>query len=147
MSLNHVVREQEVDVAHFIDLDAIVQCAEVAAAPGGLAPVAPLYPHVKFQPADRPLDQLIADVPVLRDFADRGRLVWYYHDFVTQPGPQGPLSCPGASPVIRVDAFSAEAVVNVLAAIGVKTVRHARHRRRHPLRRRIPRSQRRHPTR
>jgi hypothetical protein len=121
ISLNHVVREEKVDVAHFIDLDAVVQCADVLPAQADWL-MMPLYPHVGFQPADRPLDQLIADVPVLRDFAEGGRLVWYYHDFVTQPHRKRRYPA-DASPVIRVDAFSSEAVVNVLAALGAKIVR------------------------
>ncbi|MFO0810883.1 MAG: glycosyltransferase [Gemmataceae bacterium] len=120
-SLNHVVREQTVDLAHFIDLDALVACAEALAHNADWLCL-PRYPHVEFKPSDRPLEEFIDTVPVLRYFADRGRLVWYYHDLATRPELKSRYP-PGAWPLVRVDAFSAEAVVNVLAAIGVKQVR------------------------
>jgi len=121
LSLNHVVREQRVDVAHFIDLDALTKCADVLPRQADWL-MLPRCPHINFLPSERSVADLLNDVPVLRDFAERGRLVWYYHDFVSRPDLKGCYP-PDAYPIVRVDAFSAEAVVNVLAALGVKTVR------------------------
>lgn len=121
VSLNHVVREQRVDVAHFIDLDALVQCADALPANADWLMV-PLYPHIDFRPSERSLQELVSDVPALQDFAKRKRLVWYYHDLVSRPDFKDRYP-PDASPIVRVDAFSAEAVVNVLAALSAKTVR------------------------
>jgi len=120
-SLNHVVRELEVDVAHYIDLDAVEQCADVLPRNAQWL-LLPRYPHVNFRPSDEPLEVLCEKVPVLRDFAARGRLVWYYHDLRSRPELKDRYP-PDAAPLIRVDAFSAEAIVNVLAMLGVKTVR------------------------
>jgi Glycosyl transferase family 8 len=121
VSLNHVVREQRVDVAHFIDLDALEKCADVLPTHANWLMV-PRYPHVEFQPSDRPLEDLMTRSAVLRHFAERGRVVWYYHDLVSRPDLTNRYPA-DAAPIVRVDAFSAEAVVNVLAALGVKQVR------------------------
>jgi hypothetical protein len=121
LSLNHVVREQRVDVAHFIDLDALTKCADVLPRQADWL-MLPRHPHINFQPSERSVADLLHDVPVLRDFADRGRLVWYYHDLVSRPDFKDCYPS-GASPIVRVDAFSAEAVVNILAVMGVKKVR------------------------
>lgn len=120
-ALNHVVREQKVDVAHFIDLDAAAACADVLPQNADWL-ILPRYPHIDFCPSDCPLEDLLDTVPVLRDFADRGRLVWYYHDLVSRPDLKGRYP-PGAAPLIRVEAFSAEAIVSVLATLGAKVVR------------------------
>jgi hypothetical protein len=120
ISMNHAVREVAVDVAHFIDLDAAVASAD------GIRQNAqwlmlPLYPHMNFRPSDRPLPELVDDEPILREFRDRGRLIWYYH---LPDGSGLEKRYPAdAAPIIRVNFFSVEAVVNVLAAAGSKVVR------------------------
>ncbi len=121
ISLNHAVREQAVEVAHFIDLEALAACADVLPRQAEWL-LTPLVPHVAMQPGDRRLDEYFTEVPVLGEFARRGRLVWYYHDLVSRPElkQRYPLD---AEPIIRVDAFSAEAVVGVLAVLGARTVR------------------------
>src|SRR5439155_5835538 len=53
-SLNHVVRELKVDVAHYIDLDAVEQCADVLPRNAEWL-LLPRYPHVNFRPSDEPL--------------------------------------------------------------------------------------------
>lgn len=120
-SLNHVVREMKVDVAHYIDLEALVACADDLPRNADWLLV-PRYPHVNFRPSAEPLEVLCGRVPVLRQFAERGRLVWYYHDLLSRPELKASYP-PGAGPLIAVDAFSVEALVNVLAVLGVKIVR------------------------
>ena len=51
VSLNHVVRELKVDVAHYIDLDAVEQCADVLPRNADWL-LLPRYPHVNFRPSD-----------------------------------------------------------------------------------------------
>jgi hypothetical protein len=75
----------------------------------------PYHPHVNHRPSERSLDDFIGEVPVLGKMAAEGRLVWFNaasseHRF-------------GDSPVIQVKFFSAEAALNLLATIGVRTVR------------------------
>lgn len=121
ISLNHTVREMPVDVAHFIDLDALLACSECLDANAQWL-LTPLYPHINMQPSGRALSALVREHAVLRRFADRGRLVWYYHDLVTRPDLKRRYP-PDADPIVRVDAFSAEAVVGILGAMGVREVR------------------------
>lgn len=121
VALNHAVREQKVDVAHFIDLEALLSCSECLEDNARWV-LAPLYPHIRMQPGDRPLTALVNEHAVLRRLADGGRLVWYYHDLISRPDLKRRYP-PEAWPLIRVEAFSAEAVVGVLGALGAKVVR------------------------
>lgn len=121
MSLNHAVRELAVDVAHFIDLDAVAASADSIRQNAGWLLV-PRYPHIDFRPSKEPLEHHVDEVPVLREFARRGRLVWYYHDRPWYEDPRLPRPADGG-PVIAVHYFSAEAAVGILAAMGVRTVR------------------------
>ncbi|HVJ82188.1 MAG TPA: glycosyltransferase [Planctomycetia bacterium] len=121
LSLNHVVRELPVQVAHFIDLDAVIASAEGVLKNAEWL-MLPWRPHVDFRPSPRALDELVEEVPVLKEMNRRGRLVWYYHLFGGMPDLA--KSYPkDAAPLIRVDYFSSEAAVNVLAAMGVRGVR------------------------
>ena len=113
ISLNHVVREVEVDVAHIIDIDVVGDCAEALTSNCEWL-LMPLYPHVESTESDRRLDEWFDDYPVLRKLDDRGRLVWYnLHGGRAE----------GRSPVIGSRGFSSEAVLNLLATMGAKTVR------------------------
>lgn len=115
LSLNHAVREIKADVAHFIDLEAIEASADAIRQNADWLLVA-RYPHRNFAHTGKPLEQWFDQVPVLREFSERGRLVWYYHS-------QGPQPAQDREPRIRVDYCSAEAALGVLATLGVRTVR------------------------
>ena len=116
IGLNHVAREMPVDIAHVIDLDVLPAIA--AALPQNAQwLLMPRYPHVNCRPdPQRPLESFFAEHPVLRDFADRGRLVWY--DLRNK-------SCPvrGEGAPIKVRFFSSEAALRILARLGAKVVR------------------------
>ena len=112
VALNHVVRELKVHVAHFADLGALQDCADAVLANADWV-LMPYWPHVDFK-VDRPLPELIASVPVLAELDRRQRLVWYNLRTGTPVGD---------SPVINVGHFGSEAVVNILAVLGVKTIR------------------------
>jgi hypothetical protein len=114
LSLNHVVRELAVDLAHMIDIDVVLACADIIEA-NARAVVLPWYPHVKNFVGQKPLDQWAAEVPVLQRLAAAGRLLWY--DLSTSPRRHGTQA------VVRATSFSAEAALHLLALAGVKRIR------------------------
>jgi hypothetical protein len=113
LSLNHVVRELRVDIAHAIDVDVVLECADALRGNCRWL-MMPRRPHVNFRPADRLLEDFVAEIPVLRELNEAGRLVWYN---LSNSEPVGD------APVIGVRFFSAEAALNILAEIGATTVR------------------------
>jgi len=112
VALNHVVRELKVNVAHFADLEAVVDCADAVLTNADWV-LMPYRPHIKFQVGES-LAELAQSVPVLRELDRRGRLVWYN---LSTGVPEGD------SPVIHASHFGSEAVVNILATLGVKVIR------------------------
>lgn len=114
MSLNHVVRERPVDVAHVIDLDVVSSCADEIWS-NAKTLVMPLHPHVDCRPSSRPLTELLDEVPVLRRLAEAGRLAWYNASTWKKPK--------SGSPIIDVRFFSAEAAIGVLAECGARVIR------------------------
>ena len=77
----------------------------------------PRHPHVGNKPdPTRPLESFFASHPVLRDFAERGRLVWY--DLQNKTCPTHDTAAP-----LQVRFFSSEAVLQLIARLGGKTVR------------------------
>lgn len=115
ISLNHVVREQPVTLAHAIDLDVVKDC-EQAIENNAQALVMPWVPHVNNQAGAETLQSIIPQVPVLRRLDEQGRLLWYNSSTSEQ------IRHPG-SPVVEVKSFSAEAALNLLAMAGVRHVR------------------------
>jgi hypothetical protein len=116
MSLNHVVRDRPVTVAHAIDLDVAIDCAEAIDANAGHL-VMPWVPHQKFKPGKQTLKDLLAEVPILAKLDREGRLLFY--NASTAPTA---MHHPGV-PVVPVTFFSAEAALGLLVGAGVQTVR------------------------
>jgi hypothetical protein len=114
LSLNHVAREQPVQVAHVIDLDVIEACGEALERNAGVV-VMPWYPHVGNEVGNRTLEEHAREVPVLKRLEATGRLLWY--DLSTSPIRYGSV------PVVEATYFSAEAALNLLALAGVRCVR------------------------
>jgi len=114
LSLNHVVREQKVRVAHVIDLDVIHACGP-AIEKNAQVLAMPWHPHERNSPGQRTLEKIADELPVLRRLKDEGRLLWY--DLSTSPVRHG------RGPVIQATYFSAEAALNLLALAGVRRVR------------------------
>ena len=114
LSLNHVVREHPVRLAHIIDLDVVDACGETLLRRAEHV-VLPWYPHIGNAPGSRSLDQWAAEHPILRQLASAGRLLWY--DLSIAPRRHGP------GPVVQAAFFSAEAAVSLLALAGVERVR------------------------
>lgn len=114
LSLNHVVREQSVRVAHIIDYHVVDDCADAIRRNAEVL-VMPWRPHVKYRPGQRNLDELARTNPTLRLMNESGRLAYY--NLISTRETQGD------SPVVRVKFFSAEAALNLLAQAGVRQVR------------------------
>lgn len=127
LGLNHVCREQKVRLAHIIDFDVVDQVGEALLTQAEYV-VMPWRPHVrregdllaplrssptKLSPA--PLDQLARSHPILGRLWAEGRLLWYNLGSASEPE--------GASPVIRVQFFSVEAALGLLAAAGARRAR------------------------
>ena len=114
MSLNHVVREGPVELAHMIDIDVAVDCAQAILDHAGML-VMPWYPHTGNLVGSKTLAQWVQEVPMLKQMDLQGRLLWY--DLSQAKQRHGP------GPVVKAAAFSAEAALNLLALAGVRKVR------------------------
>jgi hypothetical protein len=113
MSLNHVVNEVPVDVAHIMDLDVVEACAD-RLLDNCRYLLMPRVPHVQVRNSLLVLDDFVEVIPVLKQLDEQNRLVWYNTEVDRQfPG----------SPVVDVRYFSSEAAFNVLALMGARTVR------------------------
>ncbi|HXH22452.1 MAG TPA: glycosyltransferase [Dehalococcoidia bacterium] len=113
-SLNHVVRQHPVDLAHIIDIDVVDDCKDILEKHARTL-VLPFFPHVRHDPTSKTIEDFIAEMPVLQALRRQGRLVWYNLSSAKRTV--------GSSPVIVARFFSAEAALNILVACGVNTVR------------------------
>ena len=113
LSLNHVVNEVDVDVAHIIDVDVVGDCADALRNRCRWL-VMPRHPHLRSTLGDRALEDWFAEYPVLEELDREGRLVWYNLSGT-------PVH--GRSPVIGAKRFSSEAALNLLGTLGVREVR------------------------
>jgi hypothetical protein len=114
LSLNHVVRDQVVDVAHMIDVDVAVACDDTLERNAAVL-VMPWYPHHRNRAGKRTLAEWVEAVPVLQRLETAGRLLWY--DLSTSPRRHGP------GPTVQATYFSAEAALSLLALAGARHVR------------------------
>jgi hypothetical protein len=115
LSLNHAVRELAVDLAHAVDLDVILNCPQDFYNNAKYV-VLPWIPHVNNKPGAKTLEQLLYDIPVLRDLENEGRLLCYNLSTEKNRRYEG-------IPVIRVRYFSAEAAIRLLATEEVPVIR------------------------
>jgi hypothetical protein len=119
LSLNHVVREAKVHIAHVIDMDVVRDCADSLLTNCDWL-VMPYRPHVNFRPGPS-LAELVGTDPVLAEMDRRGRLVWY--NLVPGGFKPGDRPLEPGSPPIEVNSFSSVAAVQLLAELGARTVR------------------------
>lgn len=112
LALNHVVRELNVEIAHAIDIDVVVDCGMMVADNARWL-LMPRRPHRRSVPGALFLEDYLDEIPVLRFMDGQGRLVWYSAATAPHPG----------SPTIGVRWFSSEAALNILAHMGVRRVR------------------------
>ena len=113
-SLNHVVREQRVDLAHIIDIDVVADCAQAIDKNASYLAL-PFFPHVNHRPTAKNIMNFVDEIPFLAKLEKEGRLIWYNLSTSNKQI--------GSSPVIVAKFFSAESAVNILAECGAKTIR------------------------
>lgn len=114
LSLNHVVRELKVNVAHIIDIDVVESCTnELRYNCDWL--IMPRRPHVSSRPSEiLTLEDWKNSIPILRELDEAGKLVCY--DLM--------LGQPATDPFeVEVCYFSSEAGLGILAKLGAKTIR------------------------
>lgn len=113
LGLNHVCRNRKMFMGHIIDANVL---EEVDFLPDRVEYlVMPWQPHFKFAPTAKTLGDLVKEMPVLRELASKGRLLWYNLSTGGLPREKSPL--------VEVHYFSAEAAVRLLAMAGVKKLR------------------------
>jgi hypothetical protein len=113
-SLNHVVREHRVDLAHIIDIDVAIDCSE-AIDRNAACLALPFFPHVNHQPTGKSVTEFADEIPLLRKLKNEGRLVWYNLSTSNRQV--------GSSPMIMAEFFSAESALNILVECGATTIR------------------------
>ncbi len=119
LSLNDSVRECKVNVCHIIDIDVLDRCGDAIMRNCDVL-VAPYYPHLGWRPNPLiTLDELSHKQPVLRKLREQGRLYGYNLSTVSQMFNKRWND----SELVYASHFSAEAVVNLLGKLGVKTIR------------------------
>jgi hypothetical protein len=114
VSLNHVIREQRVVIAHIIDLDVALDCADDIDRNSEVL-VMPWWPHVQNNAGDQILYECVEQHPVLKRLKEDGRIK-YYNLASGRKHKEG-------VPVIPTNFFSSEAVVNLLTLAGVRKIR------------------------
>jgi hypothetical protein len=97
-----------------IDFDVVEACGESIERNARVL-VMPWFPHFKNRPGTESLESLTRRNTTLERLNTQGRLLWYNHSLAPETH--------GDSPVIPVRFFSSEAVLNLLAAAGVRQVR------------------------
>jgi hypothetical protein len=114
ISLNHVVRERKVNIAHVIDIDVVETCAKELRTNCDWL-LMPKRPHVSSLPGDfLNIEDWINSIPVLKELDEQGKLVCY--DIFIGEASENPWDVP-------VLYFSSEAALGVLARMGVKQIR------------------------
>lgn len=113
LSLNHVVAEQSVDIAHLIDIEVAEACGDALERNARFV-LMPRHPHLDHLPTELALEALLPHVPALERLDRENRLICYDLAGATEPAP---------SDHVRVRYFSSEAALQLLASIGATTVR------------------------
>jgi hypothetical protein len=112
MSLNHVIQQQPVDVAHMIDFDVADACADAVYSDARWL-LMPRYPHIGHRATLLSLDELLAQNAVLARMEQEGRVVVYDLDTATQPA---------RGTVITAHYFSSEAALDLVGHLGARNV-------------------------
>ncbi len=114
LSLNHVVREMPVKMAHIIDLDVFEDCAE-AILNNAEYLIMPWFPHINNRARNRTLSEHCNKHSTLQQLSNSGRLISYNLSSAVTHHP--------GWPVVHVKYFSAEAALGLLTGAGVKKIR------------------------
>lgn len=113
IAINHVIREIRADVASAVDIDVVVACAQAIDTNARFL-LMPAYPYDFGGRQSCPLEAYFDAIPILRKLDAEGRLIRY--NLGDTPRDPGEIQVPGG-------AFSAEILVNLLAALGVRQIR------------------------
>ena len=113
LSLNHVVREIAVDIAHIIDIEVLEDCAN-ALRKNCKFVLMPWHPHQNFKRMTNSLAELTKTHKVLDELQRENRLLYY--------SLRKKKDSPDNYPFIKVKANSAEAALNNLVAGGYKNI-------------------------
>lgn len=113
LSLNHVVREIAVDVAHIIDIEVVADLGSVLEENARYV-VMPWFPHEHFKASAKQLEQYTRDFKVLETLANKERLLWY--DLDTGSSRNGDFDS------VVVSNFSSEAAIGLLARAGARKI-------------------------
>jgi hypothetical protein len=121
ISLNHVIRERTVDIAHLIDFDVFEDC-EKDIYNNARYLLMPNKPHFKNQTTSTTLQQLVEQNSCLRKIDQEGRLIWYNLRASKLHLSTIWLQLKGF-PAVNNGVFSSDTVVQALASSGVKRIR------------------------
>ena len=112
--LNRTCRERRMFLNHIIDIHVLREIPDLPSRMTYL--VMPWGPHLDFKPTQKAtLEDFAAEIPELKQMNEEGRLLWY------NLSSGGPVRA--GSEVVKVDYFSGEAAVRLLAMAGVKKIR------------------------
>jgi hypothetical protein len=120
IGLNHIVKEQKVDLCHLIDFDVFEKC-EKEIYENAKCLVLPINPHFYNKPRNLTLVDLIKQNKTLKKLNKEGRLFWYNHLKKNRL-----LTIKNIKRVLYKDIdvkyFSAEAALSILAQNNIKDV-------------------------
>lgn len=115
-ALNRTVKHLRVQVAHFIDIKALIDCQDIVDRNANLV-ILPWYPHVNSKATAKHLADFVDEIPVLRDLVGKGKLASY------NSSSAGNLMKNPALPNVRVKYFSGCAAFALLGMAGAKDIR------------------------
>jgi hypothetical protein len=113
ISLNHVVRDRKVDIAHIIDYD-VLEDVGLSVYENANYLLMPLHPHISCKPTRLSLNHFIKCNSIIHKMNEEGRLLWY------KLGTKRYFL--GKYPTYPAGYFSGDVIVGVLAASGVKNI-------------------------
>lgn len=123
ITLNHVIREMQAEIAHIIDLDVIRDCSEVIERNAKFLLV-PRHPHVNGRAQEKTIESLLSDHPVLKKLSEQNRLVVYELAAERVAPSTSPWQKQPANPsfTVPLGTFSGEVVTTLLGMLGAKTI-------------------------
>lgn len=114
IGLNHVSSKYDVDIAHAIDLEVLIECgSEIYKKAKYL--LMPWYPNYKFNPHNKNLQELLNENETIKSFYDSGRLLTYNRANGLSPHPDG-----GVPVLPRF--FSGDTVFQLLSLLNEKKI-------------------------
>ncbi|MFT4537231.1 MAG: hypothetical protein ACI9P5_004612, partial [Saprospiraceae bacterium] len=114
ISLNHVVRDRKVDIAHIIDYDVFEDVGQSVYENANYL-LMPLHPHISCKPTRLSLHHFIKENKIIHKMNEEGRLVWY------KLGTKKYFL--DGYPTYPAGYFSGDVIVGVLAGAGVKNIK------------------------